>query len=304
MRAIQLRLCAVVAGILLGALAASAQAPAALTGTVTSTQEAHDGRRPGQRQAGRLDHHHHGGDRREGPATASRPTASSPASTRSRSAPSATSSTARRRSRFPPAAAPPPTSSSTGAQHPSAALQRRMDGEPARHRPREAVPHRLHRLPHPAAPVHRAARRRRVGPGVQPDGPLLSGLDAGAAATARQRRRPQRAPARRSEDRAEGGAVPGRRQPDQSGRQGIRLQAAAASEGPRHPRDHHRIRPAAEERLSARRGRRCRRQRLVLRLRLAGHGRARSQDRQGHRLRHPGGAARAAQGHARSPARP
>ena len=45
-------------------------------------------------------------------------------------------------------------------------------------------------------------------------------------------------------------------------------------------------------------------QRLVLRLRLAGHGRARSQDRQGHRLRHPGGAARAAQGHARSPARP
>ena len=43
--------------------------------------------------------------------------------------------------------------------------------------------------------------------------------------------------------------------------------------------------------LSARRGRRCRRPGLVLRLRLAGHGRARSQDRQGHRLRHPGGAA-------------
>ena len=102
-----------------------------------------------------------------------------------------------------------------------------------------------------AAPVHRAARCRRVGPGVQPDGHLLSGLDAGAAATARQRRRPQRAPARRSQDRAGGGAVPGRRQPHQSGGQGIRVQAESASQGPRHPRDHHRIRPAAEERLSA-----------------------------------------------------
>ena len=39
MQAIPLRLCAAIAGLLLGALAANAQAPAALTGTVTSAQE-------------------------------------------------------------------------------------------------------------------------------------------------------------------------------------------------------------------------------------------------------------------------
>jgi hypothetical protein len=46
-----------------------------------------------------------------------------------------------------------------GAQHPPSAFQRRMAGQSAGYRPREAVPHQLHRLPHLAAAVHGAARR-------------------------------------------------------------------------------------------------------------------------------------------------
>ena len=144
----------------------------------------HDGRRPGQRQARRLDHHHHGGDQRQGPYSfpADR---SSPASTRSRSAPSATSSTARRRSKSRPADATADLKLNRARKsHRSSPTPNGCTSLPGTDRSKQFLTgctgcHTLQRV------FIAAARRRRMDPGVQPHGPLLSGLDAGAAAAAR-----------------------------------------------------------------------------------------------------------------------
>ena len=183
MRFNRFSLWAIVGGILFGTLAANAQAnPAALSGQVTSAQEAHDGGRPGQRQARGLDHHHHGGDQREGPLQLpGRPRAARQVHDldprrrlHPRRAEDGRDPGRRQRHRRPQA--------QPRAQHPSAALQRRMDGEPARHRPREAVPHRLHRLPHLAAAVHARSTTSTSG----------SRCSTGWAATIRARRRRSR----------------------------------------------------------------------------------------------------------------
>ena len=166
-------------------------------------------------------------------------------------------------------------------QEPRAAtVQRRMAQQPAGRAQAEGIPHHVRRLPHPAAGAdvdHSPAefeqvflRMSRYSPGSTPthpqpllpgprgERPAVTGDAAKAAAeylaslSARQRR---------------GDRIP--------------VQAAAASEGPRHPRHRHRIRPAAQRGAAARRHRRCRRQGLVLRLRPPVRRRARSQDRHG-----------------------
>ena len=226
-----------------------AQAPTALSGQVTSTQEAHDGRRPGQRQERGLDHHHHGGDQRQGPLQL--PGRPPPAGQvhdldprrrlHARRSEVGRNPGRRQRQRRPQAQQAPATS------HLQLSNGEWLASLPGTDQ-RQAVPDQLHRLPHAAAHLQRAARRRRVDPGVQPHGPLLRRARTPAQPQLLVSRRRRAASARASipRSRKQAAQYPGRRQPDQSGRQGIRVQDAAAAEGPRHPRDHHRIRPAAQ----------------------------------------------------------
>ena len=183
------------------------------------------------------------------------------------------------------------------------ALQCGMADQRPGRRQDQVVPAGLRRLPHVAARVHLAARRRRMEAGVHPHGPLCAGIDADASAAAglggARSERPRVAAnmMQAAADFLVGVNLSNR------GPRGIRPQDPAASEGPRHQGRDHRIRPAAQGGDAARRRGRCRRARLVFRLRQPDGGRARSQDRQGDGLSAAAVARGAAEGLARPRAR-
>ena len=226
----------------------------------------HDGRRAGQRQEGRLDHHHDRREQRQGtvqlPGRQVGAGALQPHHSRRGLHPDGSEGGGCdcQRSDGRPQAR-------QDEEHRRPALQCGMAPQRSGRRQDQVVPARLRRLPHAAARVHLAAQRRRMEERLYPDGPLCTGKRAGAAAIAGERRRAQRAPARCRQHDAAGGGFFGQRQPEQSGPRGIYVPDPAAPEGPRHARDHHRIRPAAKGSAAARCRHRSGWPRLVFRLR-------------------------------------
>ena len=212
----------------------------------------HDGRRAGQRQARGLDHHHHGGDQREGRATASRPTAIEPGKYTITIRAVGYILDGPKSVEVPAGGNAKADLKLNRARNIQLQLSNAewMQSLPGTDRDKQFLTgctgcHTLQRLFTAQHDVDEWIqvfnRMGRYYPGSTPAQPQL--LVRGGARSERPRVDPKIA--------AGGGAVPGRRQPHQSGGQGIRVQAAAAAEGPRHPGDHHRVRSAAEERLSA-----------------------------------------------------
>ena len=126
-----------------------------------------------------------------------------------------------------------------------AIVERRMAQQPAGRAQAEGIPDHVRRLPHPAAGADVDAQPGRIRAGVPAHVALFAGLDPDPSATAAAG--PARRAPRRHRRRRQGrGGISREPHPRQCRGDRIPVQAAAASEGPRHPRHRHRIRPAAQ----------------------------------------------------------
>src|SRR5262249_51713700 len=141
-------------------------------------------------------------------------------------------------------------------QEPGAAtLQRGMVAQPSRRRQAEGLSDDVRGLPHASAGVDLEPRRRRIPTGIFAHGALLARQHAHASATAAARSA-RRAPGGHRRCRQSGARISRNRQPRQSAADPLSPQAASPSQGPLHQSRHHGIRSPTQGRASARRHRR------------------------------------------------